>query len=450
MGSRFLANLYEDACQWTSADSGLRARIVQYLIRALFAEGHGVRATELYEGIVSAGYVCGYHGYSVSPTPEILCEVVSGLCQCLQLDQARDFLMSSARQCRNSFVWNAYFDGLISCAIRARSGQRRASASDPGAVLETLQQAMHHMESVDGIAPDPGTRSIWLRACFRFGGWKVASRYFWDNLEALRSDAVCWDIFLREAAGSNDPEAQRAGWQLIDELVQWPDSQCLDVDARLLETILQHVLRHFAAPRTDSMYVPEEEAVKRAFAWVKAWIPLARHTAFAVVIQSLLKTGQIHSALELHRTMCTSGLSPSKPINCMLVKAIAAYSNNGIASAAQFIKAGVPRQHFLDVYFVLLKAVAQQGNYDEMWNILDKQYPKIVVASTEKWPQFAAPYPDARMYQNVLLLTKESGEYRQHRLLLDRMQCHLGLIGAQFPAAAHRMLKVYDYFRTRQ
>ncbi|KAJ2370014.1 hypothetical protein H4S01_000647 [Coemansia sp. RSA 2610] len=439
LGSALLASLYRDACEWASSDRRLLSRIMQFLLRALFSEGHRSRAMDLYIYLLhgAAGSDSG-RLVKAQMTPEILCEVVSGLCRHSQLDEAYATLMDAGREHRSIYVWNAYFDGLANAAFSSSLGSERA--------LERLRQAMRRMETADGVEPDIATRSIWLRACFRFGSWEAGEKYFCSNHAGMQLDVVCWDTVIRGQLTSPDPVAQKVGWQLVDELVKRVEAGTLAADARLLETVLQHILRHLYSHFAPA-YAPNTDVVRRIFAWLAASLPQARHNTFAVVIGWLLAAGRMDDALELHETMRHCALWPSKSLNCMVVRAIA---QQNAAQSVEFIEGRLPRQHFNAAYFAVLKLAVQRRDYDEAWCIIDRHYPEISAAATADSPEYSAPFPDATMYSTALRLTSENGDHRQHRLLLDRMQAHLAVVTDRLPLAAGRIARVYGFYRNRQ
>ncbi|KAJ2827158.1 hypothetical protein IWW50_002020 [Coemansia erecta] len=450
LGSSFLAVIYKDACEWAGTDCKLLSRIMLYLLRALFAEGHKQQAMKLYIFLTEKREKGGRSGRLVRADvgPEILCEMVGGLCRHALPDEAYKLLVCARSEHRNIYAWNAYFDGLANSVGKPQRGKTHAFGAQKA--LEALRLAISEMEETDGIEPDIVTKSIWLRACFRSECWEAGVQFFRRHYVAMQNDIVCWDTAVRGLLKSSDPAAQKTGWQLIDELVQRVESGSLAIDDRLLETVLLHMLRYLAAC-TGSAYVPDKALIRRMFLWMEARLPLARQNAFAAVIESLLQAGQIDSALELRNTMVSYSLWPSKSVNCMFVKAMATQNaREGIAKATEFIESKLPRQHYNAAYFVLLKLAAQHRHYGEAWNIIGRHYPGIEVAAAANSPEYLAPFPDAAMYNTALRLTKEHGDQKQHRLLLDRIQEHIDAISCNMPLAARRIAKVYGYYRNRQ
>ncbi|KAJ1733780.1 hypothetical protein LPJ61_001397 [Coemansia biformis] len=445
LGSSFLAHVYEDARRWAGADCRLLSRIVQVLIRALFAEGRREPAVQMYidlRNVAERERPGSRRAQGPTVTREILCEVVGGLCRHSRPGEAHQLLVGAGRGHRGYHAWNSYFDGLAN-RIRQRPGGWQPAAS-PAEGLDRLRQAIGEMEVIDGLAPDAVTRSIWLRACFRAGDWQLGERYFRANIDAVGCDAVCWDTLIRGMLGSGHAAAQRAGWQQIDALARQPTAGSLAVDRRLVETVLRHALQHLTA-WYEPAYTPDGEIVDRVFRWVEARLSLERRSTFAVVIAAQIRAGRLRSALELYHSMRSHGLWPQVAINCMVAEALAA---GGPAMAAQqagealaFVEANVPPQHYGPVFLALLKIAVQHKNYDDVWAIIDRHYPLA---------RPGVPFPDARMYQAALRATCDHGDFAQHRRLLDRLRDHLDLVGDQIPTHSVRMAQVYSYFRRQQ
>ncbi|KAJ2769590.1 hypothetical protein IWQ56_002489, partial [Coemansia nantahalensis] len=343
LGSQFLARVYEDAVWWAAGDGRLVSRVAQMQIRALFGEGRREGALRLYGGLGRA-----------RTTPEILCEVVGGLCRHAQLDAARRLLAAAPRALRGLPAWNAYFDGLAN-GIRRASAAARPHAAAPDESLRRLRRAIDAMEAADGLAPDAVTRAIWLRACFRAGDWEAAERGF----DAASDGVVLWDTFIRGALGSSLPAAQRTGWRQIDRLVrQTADAAAPPVDRRLAETVLRCVLHHVTA-ECEPAYSPGSDVVDRVFRWAEARLSLGRGRTFAIIIAAQIRGGRMDHALELYHAMRRRGLDPPPAA----VSSMVAAALEPPAAALAFAQASVPPQHYGAVFLRLLKAAAQHRRY---------------------------------------------------------------------------------------
>ncbi|KAI9506633.1 hypothetical protein GGI25_005212 [Coemansia spiralis] len=475
LGSVFLTQLYQDVITYNNdVDQKLLSRITQYLLRALFAEGHRQQATQLYidlltpknsrnsnsqrNGINTATKV------SAPVTPEILCEVIFGLCRHSRLDKAYNTLISAKREYRSIYSWNAYFDGLSNNIHQSSSHTIFSAASSE--IKEWLRQCISEMEKTDGIKPDVVTWSIWMRACFRSGDWIGAGNCFRENYETMRNDVVCWDTFIRGLLGAKDQAAVQKGWLLVSKLVKKLSASKNDMakraDSRLVETILLHTVPHFSNKNLlySSYDVLSKSEISAIFDWAGQNLSLDRKYAYSIIIGSLLRTDKIKDALEVYDEMCKRGVRPTKSINCMLVKALALCAlnktrnctTNNVCKADEFIKTRVPRQQYIASYFILLKLAVQRRDYSCAWSFIDKYYPELDVATS---PEFSSSsslcaYPDDIMYNVFLQMTKEHGDLDQHRLVLDRIQAHQEHIHAKHPVVSQRIARVYSYYRSKQ
>ncbi|KAJ2784675.1 hypothetical protein H4R18_000966 [Coemansia javaensis] len=432
LGSAALALVAADARRWAAADARLLARLARARVRALFAEGRRDAAVRLYAEQRGRG---------------LLCEAVAGLCRHSQLAWAQRLLAAAPRAERGLRAWNAYFAGLA----RAIGRCRRGPAAD--AALRRLDRAIAHMGAADGLAPDAATRAIWMRACFRAGRWDLAARCFRAGAAAAHAaaaaaDPAWWDTFVRGMLGSDHAEAQRAGWQALDDLAVAPPRAA---DARLVETALHLVLR-FVTAHYDPAYVPAAATVDRVFRWAKARVSPDRCRPFGVVIAAQLRAGRVDGALDMYRAMCARGLRPPPAVHCMVARALATAGATGdgddncaaaataptaaATAALAFVDAHVPPQHYAPVHLALLRAAVRRRSYADAWTILDRHYPLIADP-----PESPRPFPTTRMYRAALQATRDHGDLDQHRRVLSRLRTHLGLVAHCAHAAA--MARVY-------
>ncbi|KAJ1942475.1 hypothetical protein GGF37_003100, partial [Kickxella alabastrina] len=429
LGSQFFEQLNYDVQKWTDgSDRKLNSRVAQYSIRALFAEGHHQRALKTYMATaLPQTSAFSNNAAETVMAPEILCEVVGGLCRHFMVDKALDVLRGAEGQYRGVYAWNTYFDGLANSLRYKRTCNQTANAADP---LESLRQAIFLMEQLDSIKPDIVTMSIWLRAHFRLGNWTGAYECFRENYRNMSKDMVCWDILIRGLLETDSREAHVLGWQVVDELTRRPSP---GADARLVETILLHAFPRFgrhtdAGPGGSKDAVVGRDLMDRVLEWVESNISFDRKTTYAIIIGTLLRTGQIDGALEMHQTMCERNFWPTKSINCMVVQALALHKShqhggaqltNAVAKIMhEFIETRVPKWHIPAVHLPLIKSAVSERRYGDMWGIIGKHYPVVA----------GLPFPDANIYRAALEATRMHCDWMQHRLVLDKLHNHLGLI----------------------
>ncbi|KAJ2557632.1 hypothetical protein EV175_001222 [Coemansia sp. RSA 1933] len=450
----------------------LLSKTAHKLLWALFAEGHQPQAMQLYMEMrnpeITYQHLISRDNASDNiealVTPEILCEVVGGLCRNSRLDDAYSVLVNADRKHRNIYAWNSYFDGL-SNRIKKRTSPHDMERVD-GEIRAKLERGIREMEDIDGIKPDTYTRNIWMRACFRSGDWESAERYFRDNYEVMSRDVVCWDTCVRGLLESDNTNAVRKGWRLVNNLVSQADGIISGIDSRFVETVLRQMLSRASSKKwTISPYdMLSKSEVSRIFEWAEKNVAMDSMNMHEVVIGSLLDTGRTNDALEIHESLRERGLWLPKSINCMIVRALAmdVTQESGetasamyeeITRADAFIVAKVPRQHYVAAYFILLKLVLQHRDYARAWEFVDRHYPEIVCEADGQHKATRVSlmvYPNEIMYNSFLMQTKEHGDLGQHRLVLDRMKAHLDTICQKHPVAARRIARVYDYYKSKQ
>ncbi|KAJ2394711.1 hypothetical protein GGI23_004584, partial [Coemansia sp. RSA 2559] len=477
LGSAFLTQMYHDVVRLAGHNGRLLNKTAQHLLRALFGEGHRQQAMQLYiemrspEGVYGQAIASSTDGLI---TPEILCEVVGGLCRHSRLEEAYRALVNADQAQRNIYVWNSYFDGLSDAIQRSRS----CRGPDVG-MREKLAVAIREMEAMDGTKPDTVTRTIWMRACFRSGDWHGGEACFRSNYTTMRSDVVCWDTCVRGLLESEDVHAVRRGWRLVGDLARRLDGEAEsamggmdavrlegrdegamggkgegaieDVDARFVETVLRHMLSRVSSRAWGfSPYdVLGRSEMARIFAWAEKNVSLDSSHVHGIIVSSLLDAGRIGDALDVHDAMRERGMWPPEPISCMLVRALALM--HGLSRADEFIVAKVPRQQYAAAYFILLRIALQHREYATAWALVDKHYPEIALEADDDDAAYAPHasasssssrvYPSESMYNTFLRLTREHGDLGQHRLVLDRIKAHLGLIHQAHPAAAQRIAR---------
>ncbi|KAJ2726781.1 hypothetical protein GGI07_000292 [Coemansia sp. Benny D115] len=427
LGSGFLRQLHNDIARWIKADHArLDQRILLYTVRALFREGNSTEAMHVYSQTASP--------HSANVDPRILCEVVAGLCRLNLVDEAYTQLKMVSPECRSVYVWNAYVDGVASHIRR----------------IDEVRRAISEMQK-EGVVPDTVTWTIWLRACFRSGEWHEALAWFEENCNSVHLDIICWDTAIRGLLCTSDPKAHMAGWSLVNDLVSSAESPVelrVDAypipDARMIDTVLLHAFPRFSGMSASPEAIPLEYS-DRILGWATRNLSLKRKITHAIVIGTLLKTGNIDGALEIHRQMHKIGLAPSLAINCMIVRALA--SQLGDSNALGFIKDSVPLHHQAAAHFPLVKEAVQKQRYESMWSLMNGNYPAVQDSC------FSGPFPDAEMYRVALRVTKEMGNFRQHRLLLDRLHQHLGLLSTGELDIRYqsfrKMSTVYSYYRSQ-
>ncbi|KAJ1907979.1 hypothetical protein LPJ81_000408, partial [Coemansia sp. IMI 209127] len=477
LGSAFLTQMYHDVVSLVGRNGRVLSKTGQHLLRALFAEGLREQAMQLY---IEMRTPDGAYGHSTPNstdgpiTPEILCEVVGGLCRHSRLEEAYNTLVNADQGHRNIYAWNSYFDGL------SDGIQRNRSCRGPEAGMrEKLELAIREMEAMDGIKPDTVTRTIWMRACFRSGDWHSGEACFRDNYKTMRSDVVCWDTCVRGLLESEDVHAARRGWRLVGDLARQLDGKAESamegvdtmrlagknesvmegVDARFVETVLRHMLSRVSSRAWGfSPYdVLDRSEMARIFAWAEKNVSLDSSHVHGIIVTSLLDAGRIEDALDVHDAMRERGMWPPKPVSCMIVRALAMM--HGLSRAEEFIAAKVPRQQYTAAYFILLRIALQHREYAAAWALVDKHYPEVALEANDDGacaPHASSSssssrvYPNETMYNTFLRLTREHGDLAQHRLVLDRIKVHLGVIHLTHPAAAQRIARVYNYHRALQ
>ncbi|KAJ2744620.1 hypothetical protein GGI20_002835 [Coemansia sp. BCRC 34301] len=451
LGSAFLEQMLSDATKWVANDAKLLSRIVQALIRALLTEGRINEAMRLYDSILAEPRK------PLAPmTSWILCEIVAGLCRHSLLDDAYFALCNAAQNHGTVHAWNAYLDGVANSMRRAQysaSGKRqlRDEARAPLAVLKRMQTCIDWMEKSEAVKPDLATRSIWLRACFRAAEWVRAYTYFRTHYEVMRNDIVCWDIAIRGLFESGDENAQKEGWRLVSCLVRQTDANSGPItDARLVETVLLYLF-----PRYRPSYHPppartlDQGTLSDILAWIEARMPQRRKITYAIVVGSLLATGQVARALEVYRAMVRRKLWPSKSINCMLAKYLATVHGEqwggGIAAAARFVDETFPPHHYAAAFTAIIKPLLLRQQYDHVWSIMNRHYPEVNAPATDRAPALSYPFPTHDMYSMALQAAAAHGDCEQHRLFLDRIRVHLDLVASKYPVAAQRIAHVYAF-----
>ncbi|KAJ2818877.1 hypothetical protein GGI24_004961 [Coemansia furcata] len=446
LGSAFLEQARSDAAKWAAHDTKLHSRIVQALVRALLTQGDVHSATALYERVL------GEPRKTAPMTSWILCEMVAGLCRHSLLDDAYDILTKAAQAHRTAHAWNAYLDGVGNSMRRAQytaTGRRRLrdEARAPLAVLKRMETCIGWMEKSRDARPDLATRSIWLRACFRAGEWRRAYAYFRRHYEAMRGDIVCWDIAIRGLFECGDADAQREGWRLVGCLVRQASGP--SADARFVETILLYLF-----PRFRPSYQPppartlDQHTLSDILAWMETRMPQRRKITYAIVIGSLLATGQTPRALEAYHAMAARRLWPSKAINCMVAKSLAS-GEHGVAGAARFVDEHFPPHHYAAAFAAIAKPLLLRRRYDDVWSVFDRHYPEINALATDRAPPLACPFPTHHMYNMALEAAAAHGDCEQHRLLRDRIRAHLDLIAAKYPLHAQRIARVYAFHHNK-
>ncbi|KAJ1825718.1 hypothetical protein LPJ73_009184, partial [Coemansia sp. RSA 2703] len=309
-----------------------------YTVRALFIEGDWQHALSYYSRLSE----------DISGA-EVLCEVIRGLCRRGMYDKAHAVLLEANAQYRNLYIWNTYLDGLV------------------GHPVDKIDATIKQMVEMHHIDPDIVTWTIWMRACFRQGDWRRAYRCFRENHCGMRADVVCWDTVIRgllECISRDSLEARVTGWQVVDEFIDLANQNALAFDLRLVETILLHAFpRSGKSARGSTAYdLLSKRALDRVAKWIETNMSSTSKTTFAIVIGTLLQSGQFDSALELHQFMVDKKLWPTRSINCMIVRALAIsgseqktrkltamYSDRAI----DFISTRVPKQHYCGVYLPL-------------------------------------------------------------------------------------------------
>ncbi|KAJ2855380.1 hypothetical protein J3B02_002199, partial [Coemansia erecta] len=417
----------------------LAVRILRYMIRALCLNGDCKHALHIY-----LEYLDSRNSKNKSAAPEVLCEMVGGLCKHGLIDEAYELLSNAGDVgSRSVYVWNTYFDGLI------RHPQKILKENTPSA-FERLQNAMHIMRDTDGIEPDTVTWSIWIRACFQMGDWHGAFKCFRDQYETMSRDVACWDTVVRGLFQSRSREAHAVGWQLVEEFIARSsatpsqkdsnNSAALVADNRIVETVLLHCFPRFSEANSTYAYeMLSGDTLKKVVSWIEANISPQRKIA----------------ALAMHQSMIDRQLWPTKSINCMIVRALGlagssqkasqGSTSDAIKEADCFILHRVPKQHYAAAYLPLVKSAAQDGRYTDMWALINRHYPwvpnKDAVVDTTR------PFPDADMYQAVLSATEARADWSENRHLLDKLRHHLDLVsdcGDKKPKT--KMAGIYNHY----
>ncbi|KAJ1826601.1 hypothetical protein LPJ56_002096 [Coemansia sp. RSA 2599] len=394
-------------------------------------------------------------GYSTAP--EVLCEMVRGLCRHGLVNEAYEVLSKAQAGSRNIHVWNTYLDGLV-------RHPQKILKEYASRFYERFDDAVQSMRSKDSIEPDAVTWSMWMRACFLMGDWRGAYKCFRDQYGVMSTDVACWDTVIRGLFQFSSDEPHAVGWQLVEEFIAMTsekspnkDSRAVvAADSRIVETVLLHCFPRFNEAKGTSAYkVLSEDVFERVVVWIEANISPRRKIGHALVLGTLLKTGQIKAALAMHQNMIDRQLWPSKSINCMVAKALALAGSrqaslgstaSAIEQAEEFILRKVPKQHYAAAYLPLVKSAAQDRRYADMWILIDRHYPWVpkqgaALADT------ARPFPDADMYQAMLSATEAKGDWSENRRLLDKLRLHLDLVndcGDKKPKK--KMAGIYNHY----
>ncbi|KAJ1862978.1 hypothetical protein LPJ57_006314, partial [Coemansia sp. RSA 486] len=459
LGYDFLHQIYIKNEQRTSGpDQLLATRLLRCMIRALCLNGDCKHAMHIY-----LKHTASLENSRYGIAPEILCEMVGGLCKHALVDEAHEILSEATSGSRSIYVWNTYFDGLVRHPQKTLKGR---SVS----LLERFQEAVQDMHRIDGIEPDTVTWSIWIRACFQLGDWHGAYKCFRDYFAIMSRDVASWDTVIRGLFQSNSPEAHAVGWQLVEEFISISatnplrkdvgSSTVVVADSRLVETVLLHCFPRFSDVKSTYAYeVLSKDAFKKVVLWIEAKVSPQRKISHAIIIGTLLKSGRIRAALDMHQDMIDRQLWPTKSINCMIVKALvlAGSRRRALGSAADatrdaedFIERRVPKQHYAAAYLPLVKCAALDRRYVDMWVLINRHYPWVVPKQEEEAAAAAdtsRPFPDAAMYQAVLSATEATADWSENRRLLDKLRHHLNLVSDSGDKKFKtKMVGVYNHY----